>query len=236
MTNTIDIHARAGSVLNFGNGSWDITVGGSYIWVTVGNGPLDLFDAYGHGTFTIGNGTHHLVLTGSGDVIDVGTGHTTLEVAGPYDQITVAGGTLTLPNAGWASQITMGPGTSIIGLSTLDRLTVSAQRLGSAISESGVLDKVTLKHSANERISLGLGGEITTLVGDAAGNYRGIVDLTGLAENVVVLQALRGLSSFADVQAHLHSVAGGSVLALPGGGDIIFQGAHPTAANFGFAS
>lgn len=233
---TADIFARAGSVLTFGNGRWNLTIGGSQDTITIGNGAVELFDRYGSNRFTIGNGPHDLTLTGPSDTITIGTGRTTLDAPGGHDTIAIAGGTVELDAAGWSDKIAIGPALSTIALTTLANLTVSAERLGSSISESGVANHVTLLAGSDEHIASGLGGDVTTIVAAAGGDYRGMVEIAGLGADVVALQGVRGLSSFDQVNAKLQPIHGGWQVPLPGGGDLIIEGPRPTSANFAFTA
>ena len=84
-------------------------------------------------------------------------------------------------------------------------------------------------------LDLKLGMTDTVQIGNNLGDYTGTVKIEHLGLSTVQLYHLAGLDNFAAVEANLTHVPSNWNLSLPGGGDILFVGPKPTAANFSFA-
>jgi hypothetical protein len=240
--NTVIHDAGAGAYISVGDGNNDISASGNSDVIVAGSG-RNTIQARGDNDLinvaALGGKSDVIVANGRIDTIVSAGGDSTIVAGGAYDHISINAGYSNVVALGWADTISVGgdddgtPAKADVFVDDGSSVYVSGHTLYTTISEAGILNRVFLTDNGSAAIGMGLAGN-TVIVDGTAGDYGGQADINDLGTNVVDLHQITGLGTFTEVKAALVHAGGNWKLPIPGGGDIVFIGEKPTAANFSF--
>ena len=246
--NDIILHSAKGNTdtVNVGTARQDAVIAGSGDTRITANG-------YGE-YVAVGDGNNTIIANGDGDAIVAGSGRNIISANGSHDLINLAvsgGKSDFLIAGGDHDTISLGKTIAIADATgSHDNIFVNGTLLGSQIivgSQSRVFitanqtevgfgpdpgDNFTKTVQTPSSVRLDFIG-----IGDTVfvqGPTSGKIVLDGLSGNIADLVQMPTLSTYAEVQHALVHAAGGWKLPTPGGGEVLFEGAKPTAANFAF--
>ena len=237
-----------------GNGDNIIQVHGSNDLTLVGDGD-NIIQMEGRGNWVVaGTGDNTIQVSGRDNMIFADGGSNTIFARGDHNTIramAAAGKSDTVLAHGQNDTVSVSSGFVIAdghsdrvniadGHATVfargggDTIQVSGATLGTVLTIGGTGNAVFLSDNGSATMSLAhVGAKVT--VEDSGGKYAGFAEIIDLGANKVDIHQIIGLTNYAQVNAHLTHVAAGWSLPTFGGGDILFVGPKPTAANFSFA-
>ena len=253
-TVTISMHGASDTAIVSGAGSGNIMSSGPNATIAVSGG-VNTIQAGGQGDTIISSDgaafitanndydqfavlgtsgqTQLITANGYNDKFGLNSVSGFVQAAGGHDYIGVFGGTPVVNATGWHDEINIESSKTTLLESTFDTNHVDGNTLGTVISESGIYDVTFITGNASATIKLGPAADQVNIFG-IGGSYAGITELIGLGANIIDLHQITGLDTYAQVQAAITHAPGGWKLPTPGGGEVLFMGEKPTAANFAF--